>query len=912
MEVTLDYGNGSVEIIPLPFNETLNLVRQYMKHANYTICVSDRNQISYHPNTCTKLIVQKPLLNITLECLTAGNIDNGEITCQLVIMNGTSPPGEVFGLWKFTESDMYRRYLPKLFLGDLETETHTFNSSYIGTHPLFVTLTNLISTLGLNTTFTFQKTIRNISLETDKNFTTPGSCIQLIINIGSGSHLQFYVDFGNNKGSKLISYRDIKPTIPDVQQDVIEYELNTTVSLTVGTCASCYGGTYNEWLGYVHQLKVQLCYREQGDFIPGVVVSNGLGNAFIALPYALEIAIPLDGGLQLFIPAFVPKPDAIMSVEFKVVPGKVFAGKITCNWHYESNVFNVSNIYVINGSAEVLLSLNTLPVGKICGQVECQNALSSQTIPFCTVIEEQIQNVTIAIIDSTLGIGDDAHFEIRVEKGTYQGSITFDDGQVEDIPLQAHENFTIVHQYGNAGYFMAQLKIWNNFSDAQAAANVTVQPIISQVAIGGPSGVAIGFKDTIFVIGTHNLTDVMYTWQVSGIENNYAANASYRDNHSYDVQCDKIGYLNVFVKVKNFISEANSSKQLFCAESLGVVEIKAISNGIETNVTNKVLKDSNTEFCVSVSTDNSGVTHTWYVNGCENDYSTTLNISTQCLSFPFTKLQCVYNLTLEVANPVGKKIINMEVEVLETVSMGPIKLLSPCIPNMKLVMVLELYHDATRPCYSIDYGDGSQKTFVGIGCDIGLVTVREDVALLSESNITFGHDYTDLGVYYLTVIGYNDVSLNEQTIKIPVNAEPCKQVDISILGSGQNPNLPRKEYKSVTISLVSSVIIDCNSSAKVIYSWTIEDNSTGNSVSLNGLDTEKFYLDIPESFLQYGAYKINLEAFLSGMFGTDNRDTIHITIVPSPLQVSEQADVRLSCFISQLWSSTTLNSVASI
>ena len=150
MEVTLDYGNGSVEIIPLPFNETLSLKRRYMEHANYTICVSDRNQISYHPNTCTKLIVQRPILNISLECPHVGDINDGIIVCQLMVSQGTTPPGEVFGLWKFVDGESYKRYLPKLFLGDIEMETHEFNSSYIGTHPISVIVSNLISSLDLD------------------------------------------------------------------------------------------------------------------------------------------------------------------------------------------------------------------------------------------------------------------------------------------------------------------------------------------------------------------------------------------------------------------------------------------------------------------------------------------------------------------------------------------------------------------------------------------------------------------------------------------------------------------------------------------------------------------------------------------------------------------------------------------
>ena len=887
MEVTLDYGNGSVEIIPLPFNETLNLVRQYMKHANYTICVSDRNQISYHPNTCTKLIGQKPLLNITLECPEAGNIDDGKMTCQLVITNGTSSPGEVFGLWKFTGSDMYKRYLPKLYLGDIETETHIFNASYIGTHPISVTLTNLVSMLELNSTFTFEKRIRNVSLETDRNFTTPGSCIQLIITIDSGSHLRFHVSSGYKNMSRLFSYLDIEATIPDVPQDIIEYELNSTVSLTIDTCIQYFGRTYNEWLGYVNKVKVQMCYPEQGDFTPNVVVSNGLGNMSVVLSDALEIAIPLDNSLELHIDTFIPKPNAVTLVEFRVAPGKDFRGKLTCNWQYESDVFNVSNIYVVNGSAEVLVSMDSLPVGEICGHLECQNALSSQIIPFCAIIEEQIQNVTMVIKDSTLGIGDDAHFEIKAEKGTYWGSLLFGDGESKDISLQTDKNFTIVHHYWDAGYFMAHLRLWNNFSEAEARVNVTIQPIINHVRIGGPSGLTIGIPGTIFVAGTHNLTDVTYTWYVSSNENNYAINASNKDNHSLEIQCEQIGYLNIFVEVKNFISKANSSGRIICAEPLGNVQVQAKIDGVETNITDKVIKDSNTVHCMSVSTDNSDVTHTWSVSGCGKEYNVTMNISTPCVLLPLTDIQCLYNVTLEVENPVGKRELNIEVEVMQTVNLGPIKLLSPCIPNIILLMVLKLHHDATRPCYSIDYGDNSQEAFAGSGCDPGLVTVGKNVAIVEGTNITFGHNYTDLGVYYLTVTGYNEVSKDVETIKIPVNSEPCKQLQLSILGSGHNTKLPREEQKSGAISLVSNIIIDCNTSAVVIYTWTIEDNSTGNLVSLNGLDTEKFYLEIPENFLQYGTYKVTQQAFLSGTFGTDNKDTIYINIIPSPLQVSK-------------------------
>ena len=369
MEVTLDYGNGSVEIIPLPFNETLNLKRRYMEHANYTICVSDRNQISYHPNTCAKLIVQKPVLNISLECPHVGDINDGIMLCQLVVSKGTAPPGEVFGLWKFVDGESYKRYLPKLFLGNTETETRVFNSSYFGTHPIGVTVGNLISSLDLNSNFTFQKPICGISLQTDKNFTTPGKCILLTIDIKCGSHLEFSIDFGNQNGIKSLSYQDIESSISNVAQDIVDYDFNETISLTLGTCNTCYGGTYKEWLGLVRQLRVTMCYPEQGDFVPTVSVSNEISNDTMTSSYPLEIAIPLVDTLTLKVPAFVPKPNGVALVEFTVVPGKEFTGKLTCSWYHGLKTFNISNIYVANGSAEIFVSLDPLPAGYVCGEV---------------------------------------------------------------------------------------------------------------------------------------------------------------------------------------------------------------------------------------------------------------------------------------------------------------------------------------------------------------------------------------------------------------------------------------------------------------------------------------------------------------------------------------------------------------
>ena len=371
---------------------------------------------------------------------------------------------------------------------------------------------------------------------------------------------------------------------------------------------------------------------------------------------------------------------------------------------------------------------------------------------------------------------------------------------------------------------------------------------------------------------------------------------SYKNSHSHEVQCQAIGYLNIAVTVRNFISEANSSRKVFCAESLQDVEVKLNGGDLSTNATGKIVKGSITLLYVTLSTDKSKVIHSWTISGCGSEYNITFNISTPCLEFPFTDEECFYNVTVDVENPVSKITLNLTLEVMETVSLGTIKLLSPCVPYVMLLMVLELNHNATRPCYIIDYGNGSPETVAGTGCDPILtrtgnemVKTGNETVKLGSFNITFGHNYTAIGAYYLTVTGCNDISREEKTIKLPVNAEPCKQVELSILGTGHDFERPRMEYKSAKFSLVSNVVIDCSSSVLVIYSWKIENLSTGNFLSLDTLDSERFYLDIPGNFLNYGTYRVSVQAFLSGMFGTDDMDEIYIKIIPSPLLVRNRS-----------------------
>ena len=422
--------------------------------------------------------------------------------------------------------------------------------------------------------------------------------------------------------------------------------------------------------------------------------------------------------------------------------------------------------------------------------------------------------------------------------------------------------------------------------------NVTVQPIISSVRIGGPLGIDVSVPSLMYVVGTHNLTEVFYHWYVTNDNGSYMANASYKNSHSHEVQCQAVGYLNIAVTARNFISQANSSRWIFCAESLHDVGVKLNGSDLGINATGNIVKGSIALLCVTLSTDRSKVIHSWTISGCGNEYNTTLNISTPCLEFPFTDVECFYNVTVDVENPVSKITLNLTLEVMETVSLGPIKLLSPCVPYVMLLMVLELNHNATRPCYSIDYGDGSSETVTGTGCDPNLartgnemVKTGNETVKLGSFNITFGHNYTAIGAYFLTVKGYNDVSREEKTIKLPVNSEPCKQVELSILGTGHDFERPREEHKSAEVSLVSSIIIECSSSAFVIYSWRIENLLTENILSFDNLDSEKFHLDIPGNFLSYGTYRVSVEAFLSGMFGTDGIDEIYIQIIPSPLLV---------------------------
>ena len=889
MEVTLDLGNGTVQTIPMPFNESLHLTRRYWDHANYTICVSDRNLISFFPNTCTKLIVQKPLMNITLQCPHTGDIDEGNMTCQLVPDMSAGSPGEVFGNWMFADSDSVIRYLTLLFLGQLEPETHFYDSSFIGTHLLSVNMYNFISSLNVSSNFTFHKPVDNITLDTDKNATTPGSCIYLTVDIDSGSHLNFDIDLGDQNGFIAFSYEDMATAFSSISHNdsTTEFVLNPNVTLKVRSCSECFGSSYQEWLGYVYQAEIKMCYPVQGDYRPEVVVFNGLGNVTVVLSYDLEIAILLNESLALNIPRFVPKPTGVTLAEFTVLPNKYFEGKLACHWIYESQVVNVSHIYILNDYDNILVSLDALPAGHACGEVECENALSSQVIPFCTIIEEEINNVTMSIRDSTLSLGADAYFDVELATGTYQGSLDFGDTNIEFIPLQSDKNFTIVHQYYDPGYFTAEVHLWNNFSEGNATVSLVVQPIIRRIRIDGPPNVAVGTNGSLMIIGTHNLTAVVHTWTATDTSGILIGNRTAIDDPEFTFPCHEVGFLDVFAEVRNFISEANASMEVFCAELLGDIEIRLNQELILTNIS-RTGKSSHSEYCVRVLTDNSSVTFTWFVSGCGKAYEETFNLTEPCLVFPFIETLCLFNVTLQVTNPVGHKVLSVDVEVMETISLGPMKVLSPCLPRVRIRFRLQLHHDATRPCYTIDYGDASDLVHIGSGCDPTIVTTDSTV-VLSSTSLTYGHTYADLGAYYLTVRGVNDVSEDEETIRLPVNAEPCKQLDLSIMGMGHDINQPRAEQKSQIISLLSKVVVDCNATVDIVYLWTIVD-SAGDPVPLDG---ERHYLDIPGNFLACGTYTVSLEAFLSGMFGTDDTDEITLAVEPSPLTVRTIPSVSL-------------------
>ncbi len=297
---------------------------------------------------------------------------------------------------------------------------------FTGTHPIECKVRNLVSSLDLSDTFVFQQPVGNITLSSDYKNTTTGVVITLTISITAGSHLNFLIDPGPGHQMINLTYADLLPTVPLYSPySETTYDFNSTISVTVGTCPSCYGASYSEWLGYVSHMTVQFAYQTPGDYVPSVTISNAISTKKQSLDHTIYIKIPLDDCIEIVEPQMVQKPPAVATVIFSIKDGKDCIGMVqVCYEHFAKGIFYCTNMN-LDPMFDVAMQvpMDTLPLGDLDIEVILDNIVSHQLLKFNTSIVQEVANVSMTTFEDVIRVGDEALFLISVEQGTYETKV---------------------------------------------------------------------------------------------------------------------------------------------------------------------------------------------------------------------------------------------------------------------------------------------------------------------------------------------------------------------------------------------------------------------------------------------------------------------------------------------------------
>ena len=297
---------------------------------------------------------------------------------------------------------------------------------FTGTHPIECKVRNLVSSLDLSDTFVFQQPVGNITLSSDYKNTTTGVVITLTISITAGSHLNFLIDPGPGHQMINLTYADLLPTVPLYSPySETTYDFNSTISVTVGTCPSCYGASYSEWLGYVSHMTVQFAYQTPGDYVPSVTISNAISTKTQHLDHTIYIKIPLDDCIEIVEPQMVQKPPAVATVIFSIKDGKDCIGMVqVCYEHFAKGIFYCTNMN-LDPMFDVAMQvpMDTLPLGDLDIEVILDNIVSHQLLKFNTSIVQEVANVSMTTFEDVIRVGDEALFLISVEQGTYETKV---------------------------------------------------------------------------------------------------------------------------------------------------------------------------------------------------------------------------------------------------------------------------------------------------------------------------------------------------------------------------------------------------------------------------------------------------------------------------------------------------------
>ena len=887
IKVTLDFGNTTNTSLSfqdvLGWRYPLTYSFSYTKFGNYTMKLLLKNEVSEVSIAENRSIhIFDKIQNLTTFPLNIGSSKTETVTFRTALAAGAPIQHDVTVSWSLNQTPLKTMFVYAVTERSPVDVVFHLTGWCCGEHTMSIKYFNPVETIEQEVAFTLEEPVEGVDVHVS-HFTV-SSYIPLTVNISvkAGSHLKFFIDFGDSQNSRF-NYTLMKdgagsPSQYHPQGIRLYVSPDDQQQAALDVRPGAWGKSTGEWTGRVRWVQTHHTFLLPGQYLVSAEVSNELGKIEKNAKSSIKVQNPVDC-FNASSEQVVPTPPGKAHFEVRLCSTLVPTDAV-CKWYHGDTLLKSHPFTPVDDSpVEVTVDLGLTSVGHMDVDVLCSNEVSQSLRRTKIQMEETIKDLKVETNKNTsYSLMEEIIMTITMERGSNVTiQIIFNDTDVREFPYEV-PLLMVTSAYSSAGTYNVSVKAWNTFSTFFAYYIVKVQAIISNLNLDGPYTVPIPPSNTtVRIEGTQYLKDVYFHWQISKVIEN-ADSVSLIDQKDSDIRnisfiCPTVGSFEMRLSATNDISNASTSTTIGCFEVIQGARVTVSAPGLVVKSGLMLIPlESEVEFLVS-HTHGSSVVYHWILGTKKLGEVKTKRFTVKLQSPGVKQIEVTLN------NRVSEEKVNVTLEVLESVSIDSLTALSRPVRGRPLEMVLKMKKLGTRSCIIVSAEDTEQLA-IGNTCS-GNSTPITTPDLRFTFNITFQTE----GMKTIMVNASNEVSADQGTFRFSVNTYECYPPEINIQAGSKDPSRPQTVRKTRDLVFKSSSVTNCSGPSQVVYAWSLEAAGTPDTVPLGNTIVNQSVFILPKERMSIGSYNVTLIAQMDAMFGTVARDMAYIKVAESPLVV---------------------------
>ena len=434
----VDFGDGSSTTTDNPeqlaFKNPVIVSHSYSIPGNYTVGVTASNGISSE-FTSNMITVQEKLDDINLQYDAVVGFPPGTADFELSL-NSQFDVSNVNVDWLFGNGKSSDEYLEVLPRKGVHQKQYQYFINDIGPKEFSVNVSNAVSSVVHNGSFTLQQTIRDLTVDIfSSSALSKGQAFFILVSVTKGTDLNFDVKFGDGN-----EYTTFERNYENVKE------------------------------GKIQTVNISHSYDTPGYYFIHLKVYNNISEQLYnhSMPIHVQQFVR-DLSVETFGVVGTPGDVAKFRVKYDG-PENEYPTEVNCKLHINNVLSAKATIYSFKETQHKDIDFNLTDIyntGDLPVKVNCSNDLNYQLMNTSVQVQRKIGSVVVLPNKANIAVNDTVVFDIVISAGEdITMSINYGDGSEEDVVsipglFNSDKVFQFIHTYRLPGFFIPTVLIVN-------------------------------------------------------------------------------------------------------------------------------------------------------------------------------------------------------------------------------------------------------------------------------------------------------------------------------------------------------------------------------------------------------------------------------------------------------------------